>query len=248
VRIALKDPTLSIPVLVASVTNLGSLPIVTKDDIKMLAWRLAANRDQLSAGTPVIPWLTQKHSEWMAMQVVDYKLVRNARGLMVSEYTFRVLTGTAAGALVKKRLTRKAARMLARQIGFPGRRRRKKSVPRYKEFGDLVGCRLLGLFDAEHSINGPGFWHMSCTGGMKTYNRKLLKNRTRKYGFECPYDYTHPCNKCPIGYDNCEAATHPRTYVLQQCDACQEENWFDLKLSGEMCVSCLTKYNLRSES
>ena len=248
VRSCLRDATLDIPTLVASATSLGTLSVVTKDDIKLFAWRMAANVETLSCKTPVIPWVLQKYPEWMALQVVDYKLVRNAKGLTVSEYTFRVLSGTAAGMLVKKRLTRKACRMLARQIGFPSRRkqRSKKSVPRYKEFGDLVGCRLLGLFDAEHSVNTPGFWHMSCTGGMKTYNRKLLKDRTRKFAFKCPMDYTHPCNKCPIGYDQCPVATHPRTYELQHCDECGEENWFDTKLSGDMCVSCMTKYNLRS--
>lgn len=226
---------------------MGTLPIVTKDDIKLFAWRIAANSEQLSNNVPVIPWIMQKHPEWMGMQIVDYKVMRNARGLTVGEYTFRVLTGSAAGLLVKKRLTRKACRALAKQIGFPRRKKKqtRKSLPRYKEFGDLIGCRMLGLFDAEHSVNGPGFWHMSCTGGMKTYNRNLLKDRSRKFDFKCPMDYTHPCNKCPIGYDECPVATHPRTYELQHCSECGEENWFDTKLSGDMCVSCLTKYNLR---
>lgn len=184
------------------------------------------------------------------MQVVDCKLVRNRRGLIVGEYTFRILAGTATGMLIKKRFTKKMCRAFAKELGFSNKyRQRKKSLPYFKEFIDIVGMRLMGLFDPELCVNGPSFWHMGCTSALKTYNKKLLKMRVRKDkdGFQCPNAYTHPCSKCHVGYDECPAGTHPRTYELHYCPGCQEENWFDPKLSRDKCIVCLTKDNLRTD-
>jgi hypothetical protein len=105
---------------------------------------------------------------------------------------------------------------------------------------------MMGLFDPKLSTGSPAFWHMGCTGGLKTYNRKLLQMRGRQNGFVCPMGYLHDCSKCPIGYDQCPAGTHPRTYVWQLCKVCQEENWFDIKQNKDMCVGCCTKENLRT--
>lgn len=238
-------PTAKPEAVLASSTYLATAPL-TAASLKQYAWRLAANVSLLEEGKAVTPWVTQAAPEWMAMQFVDCLIKRNRRQELVADYTLRVLSGTAAGMLIHATLNRKICGGLAKELGFGNKyKQRPNSVKHFKEFSEFVGLRIVGLFEPELCLTTPKFWHMACPSGCKNYNRKLLKKRAR-LGFKCPKGYTHPCSLCHIGYDQCSAATHPRSYVMRMCDKCKEDNWFDEKQNPDMCISCLTKQRLRS--
>lgn len=238
-------PNIYRPALVESTTYLASCE-VTADELRSYAWRIAGNLPRLLDNKAVIPWMRQLEQEWMPLQVVDYKLVRNRRNEVCAEYTFRVLSGSACPMLVKKILNRKTCAGFAKDLGFTPRSRRRKSSVYFLDFADLFGLRMFGLFDPELSVTQPKFWHMACPASLRKYNKELLKKRAR-VGFTCPNGYLHACSKCHVGTDRCEAATHPRTYQLKLCSGCKHEAWFDSKRSTDLCVDCFTKNQLRPE-
>jgi hypothetical protein len=222
-------------------------------DLRMLFWRLAGNVHKLKAGYPILPWVIQREPEWMPLQIVDVRLLRNVKGAVVAEYTCRVLAGSAAGMLVKRTFTRKTCAMLAKDMGFGDRYRiakqnrtgkRKRTVHPFSSFADFVGLRFYGLFDSETCDSKPKFWHVSAPPSAKSYNRQILKQRAR-IDFTCPFGYTHSCSLCFVGYDSCPVATHPRTYSLGQCSVCKESDWFDSGISRDCCVSCFNKQRLK---
>lgn len=228
-----------------SSTYLGTVEI-TQQELKRYAWRLAGNLDKLIAGEPATPWLRQTELEWMPLQIVDWQILRNFKGAIVCNYTFRILGGSATSELVTKRLSRRACIGFSSELGFSKKSRKPKAGRIcFNDFADLFGMRLYGLFDPKLSITSPQFWHMGCSGSFKTYNRELLKKRAR-IGFVCPKNFTHMCSKCPVGADHCVAATHAKTHRSKMCDTCKQTTWFDLSQSVDMCISCATKARLRS--
>ena len=214
--------------------------VVTKELLSELGWRLAGNIPRLRLGIPVTPWHRQARDEWVPMQIVDQVPYKNKKGDTGAIMAFRVLAGTPCSMLLERFWTYRLSKYLASKLGFSAAWGK---YP-FKKITELTGMRLYGLVEAERSLGKPYFDQVSVPQSTEDYNRKLIKHRLR-VGFKCPKKYDHPCYACPIGYDNCRCAVHPRTFVRAVCSVCDKNAWMDpIHLELRLCVDCFVKRQL----
>jgi len=200
-----------------------------------LCLRLAANKKRLRKEA-IVPWTRQPESEWAAAQVIKGFLTHrhDTPGILAS---FKLLSGYAAGETTEKFWTTRYCRFLGRQLGY-ARRQPMLHVT------EMVSMRMLVYVHAESSVRKPFFEHVSFPAAALEWNQKIIRMR-RRLGFECPYDYSHPCGICAIGYADhqrrhCPVAVHPLNYVPQPCIRCKnQEALFDPGRPGaRLCVNC----------
>jgi len=204
---------------------------------RQIAWVLAANLLQLQAGKPVSVWSEQPYDEWVVAQCMDAVECRTKYGKVGAELTFSLLSGTPASLQIKKFWSNRFCQFLARRVGFT---RADKELP-FHRLTELVGLRLVFLIDKTRSLELPYFDKVDITGNLLSYNRKLLRSRMR-IKFVCPKKFRHPCYLCPIGYDKCGCAVHPRTYVKKLCTHCGNDAWTDpVVMAAVVCVECARK-------
>jgi hypothetical protein len=176
--------------------------LLTEQQLITLAWRLAGNTDRLRDGIAVPPWTVQHAPEWMPAQIMLWRTAEDK--WFRDEFVLQVLAGTACPCVTVKRWSRRSCYYIASQLGY-SRRRGKRPVGFVSE---LVRLRLwLHVTPAECRDGLVGFDDVTCTTGLMTWNRQIIKKRFREE-WNCPHGYTHRCFQCPVGYDQCPAATH----------------------------------------
>lgn len=200
--------------------------------------RMSANHLSLAAGKAVRPWSRQQADEWVCAQVVEAKTIKlEHRGLRVV-LSVKALTGTVVGQQMTVYWSIKQLRYFANQLGFS----RKEKVNRFFfDARELVGFYLQVQVSSSLSVDKPTFKEIRITAADLKENVDLIESRKRSVdsGFVCPENYpvTHPCFRCPVGYDQCEIGTHPRTYVIVNCKVCDKKQYADPQAKS-VCVNC----------
>ena len=207
---------------------------LTSEELPKIAWRLAGNLSRLRRHEAVPAWTTQTSLEWVPAQIVESLLGRDYKQTLGSTFSFRILAGTSAGLIVSKFWTARYCGFLSGSMGFT----RSYGKYPYSDLIELVGLRLYLLCDPEHSGNRPGFNSVRVTPSLEDFNKDKIKIRLRD-GFDCPKNFPiiRVCRKCPVGYDECPAAVHPRTFSSNYCYNCEENKLFDPSDLSE-CVEC----------
>jgi len=201
--------------------------------ITELGWRLAGNLDTLRAGRPVRPWAAQGKNEWVPVQVLLADRTKTPKGDLAYMYRMRVLAGSPAPMVINKTWPLKVCSYIASKIGFS---KPWKDAP-YRDGHELVSMRFYVEIDPKLCRGEPGFEHIHCTGSMERWNKDILKARTH-VDPPCPYGFTHLCYQCPVGYDQCKAGVHPRTYIAKHCNVCNADTWHDPGLTTDLCMAC----------
>lgn len=235
------DPPIARGVVLSSVQHLLAKKI-TKDSLRQLCWRLAANVQQLRAGDPVYPWLRQDKEEWIAIQLKGCQLYRHPKFHDIRyRFSFVALTGTPAGNTASHIWTYKQCSYLATKIGFTKVSGR---MP-YQSPEQFVNFRLLARFSPESCSRGYlDFNEVACPSSLIGWNKTLLRARY-KIDPPCPRDYQHDCHHCVIGYEECPAAVHAKTFTMQVCEKCGEMQLHDPDDKFLLCLECRRKHQLR---
>jgi hypothetical protein len=208
-----------------------------------LAWRLAGNLDRLREGQAVLPWANQARDEWVPLQFLRSLPSRNNYDVRGITYTLRVLAGTSCPMRVTVFWKKQIVRMAASKVGF--------SQPwgkyPFHRSSELVGLRMMGLVVAARSQSQPAVYNFDCPDSMVQWNREhVLYQRFRAKGHPCPQNWSHPCHRCVVGYDQCPAGTHYRTFERGTCDACgHADQMFDPELNSVHCINCTIRERLR---
>jgi hypothetical protein len=192
------------------------------------AWRLAGNIDVLSAGNPVIPWSRQCEDEWMPVQVmrVDHARRRNRSGY---SFQLRVQAGSACPLLFDHFMSKASCAAIANIVGFS------RNNP-YTNSAYFTNLRFWVLAEAAKSAESIYFHRVDCSPAMQAHNKKIIAIRTRT--LPCPSNFDHPCERCVVGYDTCQAALFAKQLIKNTCKNCSRENYFDTTRSTEVCVVC----------
>lgn len=194
-----------------SVRNVAGT-LVTDDVLFRMNWRLAGNLQRLRDGIPVPPWHVQPEKEWVPVQFVSYAPEQNRHGKPGGLYTMRVLAGTACPIRITKFFTTRFAQAIAMRAGYTTLRGKSP----FGHPSELVNLRIWVQLDPKFCRPGlPGFDQYGCSSGLKKHNQSIIKKRFRR-GWRCPKNYDHHCFECHVGYQECDAATHQRTYQIQQ--------------------------------
>ncbi len=213
------------------------------------AHRLAGNVANLQARRVVRPWSYQIEWEWVPLSVARVRRTRSSSGKVGATLTFKILAGTPAGLLAERFWTMKQCAFMSRQFGFsrpPSPTA--KLPPRRPYFGpeQFVTFRLYGLIDPRRSgaESGPVVAQFRFPPSCKAFNVEQHNYRTRGRGYECPrgFPLTVLCHRCPIGYEECRAGCHAKTYETKPCPVCKKDRApFDPEAQSPVCVNCATK-------
>jgi len=204
---------------------------LSRKDAAELAWRLAGNVDKLQAGTPVLPWTRQIEDELVPVCLEE---MRPAKKKNIPGYLFhcRALAGTPCPMLFTQFISANSCRGISGTLGFS------------KPWGPypcrtpmhFVNLLFYAHIEAERSKTQPSFIKVSTSSSMLRENREKIEIRCRTK--PCPQQFTHACDFCWVGYDNCEAAVHPLTYVARDCPTCNATGWFNPGEASLMCQQC----------
>jgi hypothetical protein len=225
---------------------LGTFP--TAKSLGDLSHRLAGNLENLKARRVVTAWTLQRHWEWVPLSIVRVRRARSTVGRIGAIVTFKVLAGTPCPLLIERFWSLRQCAYMARHMGFsrpaPPRARTPAPYP-YSAPEQLVTMRLYGLIDPHKSSPavGPVFDKVRFPQSLLSFNREQLKHRNRGKGYACPkgFPLTVLCHHCFVGYDNCRAGCHPRTYETRECPGCKKEAPFDPDAHGPHCVNCVIR-------
>jgi len=214
--------------------------------IRRESWRLAANTRRLKGNQPAKPWRVHNFREWIPLQLVDSRAIRTKRGRLGSVFTARVLAGTSCTMLLEFFWTMRFCKFMSSSMGY--------SPPwgkyPFNKMEEYISLRIYVLAeptDIAEPKKHPEFKHVRVTSSLRVFNQAVVKKR-RRVKFRCQFKYKHECHRCRVGYDQCEVATHPRTFVKALCTICDKETWFDPQfIALGMCVNCRTRRDLKNE-
>jgi hypothetical protein len=231
---------------------------LTLSALDALVWRLAANvrwlRDR-SLG----PWQRQPFNEWVSAQIiwVRPRMGGKRQAERGCDVAFRVMSGMPCGEEIVQWWSVKRGFAMAgyrdekgRGFGF-SRRRGRDPLAAYYPFLDprqFVTLRCLLLIEPHLCEEGPGFRRIAFDAATVEYNHNQQRYRARRDAeHACPWSYPRslPCHKCAIGYDQCQAGTHHKTYVYTLCNRCKEVKPHDpADRIHTCCVACVDQETL----
>lgn len=204
---------------------------LTRKEVAALAWRMAGNMDKLLAGHPVLPWTQQLADERVPVLIEKVVMARRKKMSGVVLHC-RALAGTPCPMLFTEFVTLRSCSAISRALGFsapwgpfP------YSTPMY-----FVNLMFFAHIEAARSNIQPSFVKVSASSSMVKENRTKIEIRCRAR--PCPQQFTHSCAFCWLGYDNCEAAVHPTTYVVRECTECKTGGWFVPGEDSMICQQC----------
>lgn len=212
---------------------------LTRKTAAELAWRLAGNVDKLIAGIPIAPWTQQIDDERVPVRLEELQPMRKKK---VNGYLFccRALAGSPCPMRFTQFISVSSCRGIAETLGFS-----KPWGPYpYRTPLHFVNLLFYAHIEADKSKTQPSFSKISVSSSMLRENREKIEIRCRTK--PCPQQFTHACAFCWVGYDSCEAAVHPTTYVARECATCNAIGWFN---PGEASLSCqqCRQMNFREE-
>lgn len=221
-----------------TVLALPSTRVLSRKDLWLFAWRVAANAKGIAAGEPSRPWTSQQADEWVAFEILDIVPTRMSSGVAGYLTSLRAMSGSPCGMVVDKRWSRNGIGWRARTLGFLKKGRRPLPL---QDTRLMVRLRFAALVLAADSSTEPSFRDMTMTSSLLAHNRELLKQRIRREP-PCPAGFAGPCWECPNGYAVgdvvCPAATHPTPWWWAMCPTCGNEGWVDSAGDGRRCVAC----------
>jgi hypothetical protein len=231
-----KDIMAEMPATVAETAVYDSVRVLagtklTQSAAADLAWRLAGNVDKLIDGQPVLKWTRQLDDEIVPVVIES---VRPFKRKTTPGFIFscRALAGSPCPMVFTQFFSRSSCSAISRTLGF--------SAPwgayPYSTAAHFVNLLFFAHIEAARSREFPSFVTVSASSSMLKVNRKLIEVRCRAK--PCPDQFEHGCAFCWLGYDQCEFATHPRTYETRDCSACNAEGFFDPVDNGDVCVRC----------
>jgi hypothetical protein len=220
--------------------------------IDEVSWRLAGNLPRLKEkSVPIGPWTRQAYKEWVPAEIREADHRRDERDRPGWMMSFRILAGTSCPMLIQQHWSKKFCAYAAKHIGFTLRTPSPRSAGndfihgKFMHPSELVSMRLLLLIDPDLCTTEPDFKEISITPSLLKWNKTQIKFRDRVDAkHRCPKKYpaSSYCYRCPVGSDQCRAATHPRTYTFDYCAGCESSKVpFDTAVSEDKCVFCLEK-------
>lgn len=214
--------------------------LLTYEGLRQVAWRLAANQIRLQAGETVPYWQKQPKAEWVVLQFMEGATKThgfNERKQFGWDWQLVILTGLPAGQRQTYWLSTKQCASIGRIAGFTKSYGHRPWQHVTQLSGLRVACWITPPERQEQNLKLQTF---DCTGSLRKHNLDLLNFRFR-LSAECPNRWTHPCHQCHLGYDQCHAATHAKTYIQRNCVLCETPNaWFNPdKL--DKCLACRAK-------
>jgi hypothetical protein len=220
------------------------------------AHRLAGNVSNLKARRVVRPWSYQIEWEWVPLSVVRVRRTKNPAGRIGATLTFKILAGTPAALLTERFWSMKQCAFMSRQLGFsrpPSPRAVVMPRRPYMSPEQFVTLRMYGLIDPKRSGAevGPVVSRFRFPPSCVAFNAEQHKYRTRGPGYACPraFPLTVLCHQCPVGFEECRAGCHAKTYETKACAGCKKERApFDPETQSPVCVNCTTKAVYTKES
>ena len=189
----------------------------------------------------MLPWTRQLEDELVPVlveHVRPYKR-KNRLGYLLD---CRAVAGSPCPLMFTQFFSQNSCYAIAQSMGF--------SAPwgayAFTDAAHFVNLLFFAHVEAAKSRESPAFSTISVSSSMFQYNRMRIEVRTRAR--PCPDNYEHSCVHCWLGYDQCEFATHAKTYVTRYCESCQTERFFDPADDGSMCVHCRHRASSHAET
>lgn len=219
--------------------------VLTSHEWFIFAWRVAATWETLRAGYPLADQdFVHGSADKCIFQILSAKPGENDFKQRGAEYEIFAITGWAATKVFDQFWTDAACRAIASRVGFTGAKGKRP----FRHTTELAG---LGF--AAEIVKGKGpykyatqrCWEHAPTTLWNIKN--ILDLRFRSHGHVCPNGFAHACYKCAIGYEDCAAGTHPKTYEIGNCSKCNDDDAiFDPYVKSATCVRCNRRFKTQT--
>ena len=212
-----------------------------RTDLRDVCWALAADVPALRVDRPVWPPVLRDGAPALFQVVAARAAPRRPGADLRVRLRLKAVAGTGAPAETEVTWASRFLQYAAQTVfGFcrPPRRpdpnRPAPQGPRYVHYLQVVSCRFRGTPEERDGRREIGA--LACPPAAVQWNRALGDMRARTT-CACPFAYTHPCQECRKGRDECPAACRPLTLVDDPCPGCGRVATLD-KAWGGLCRTC----------
>ena len=227
---------------------------LTLEKAQVLAKKIAGNMDLVLSGVSVTSMDLTSRSGWGLVRIGDVEVCsRTSKNGSVHNGAYlnvEVLSGPCSSVRYRKFWSKDMINYAKYRMGFsPPTKRDSGKYPYSSEYG-LFNLHFMGFFD--HTCpaydGGVDYTKFLCTPYLIAKNKTIIKKRLRNMHreFTCPkgYDASASCSICPVGLNECPAATHSYSYVPGVCPKCKMKSWMDAEDSA-YCVNCRISLSLQ---
>jgi len=227
----------SLPVMLSSISSLFTEPINQKL-FEFVCWRIAANLDNFRLNEVIPPWQGLVKPILAPLQIVHVKVgwSRHKEPKLGFIVTFKVIAGEACPVVFEKWFSSKFLFVMAKDIGIL----QPSSKYKYTAPNDLYGMRLLAVLVKSKTDAKAVDIDRFAIGQFKNRNQTLIRLRYDP----CPKGFKFPCNKCPLGENDCPVKTPISracrlvSLTVRSCKVCDKQTPHD----GGFCVACRRRH------
>jgi hypothetical protein len=203
----------------------------TRKEAALLAWRIAGNIPQLINGRAVVPWSRQIADEIVPVQLESIR-PSNRKNVPGFIFNCRALAGTPCAMSFPEFVSVRSCSAISRALGFSA----PWGIYPYRTPYHFVNLLFFAHIEADKSHERPAFTRITASSSMVKANRELIAVRCR--ADQCPLAFEHACEQCYFGYDQCNFAVRPKTYITRYCPQCNSEGFFVPGSSATNCIAC----------
>ena len=190
---------------------------LTKQDLRLIAARLAGSLDNLKRGETVSLDKFSAAESWNVVEIVD---AITAKGSDQDNYRclmrLQCIAGPWAGSETDFVIGDRQLKFVSSRTGFS----RRVDKLRYRKLPfDFVGLQLLAYLIPKNELDGsPRVDIVGAGHAQKAHNKKIIRARREP----CPFGNTCACVECLAGIDTCRLACRMRTMYVVHCYTCHK--------------------------
>jgi len=190
----------------------------------LIATKISGNLDIIKENKVIPLWENINLPIWAPVEIIKQEIFYTTFPCL--EIQAFVTAGVAAGLFIRQRISRKFAKHMLRETGYP----RFKPFTSEEIFNTKFTSNLMKIRGRTKMVA------FSSSSSQEKHNKQLYKIR-----HACPLKLPVECRNCLNGLDRCPGAVHAETYTIQDCDG--HRGIFSKRYA--VCLKCVEREKMK---